>query len=86
MSKNDCIIVGGGIIGMATARELAMRGLKVSLFDKGKLGMESSWAAGEILSPMRPWSENPDSFELSHQGKACYLDFSSGLKDRKSVV
>ena len=70
---------------MATARELAMRGLKVTLFDKGKLGMESSWAAGGILSPMRPWSENPDSFELSHQGKACYADFISDLKQQTGI-
>jgi len=70
---------------MATARELAMRGLKVSLFDKGKLGMESSWAAGGILSPMRPWSENPDSIELSHQGKACYADFISDLKQQTGI-
>lgn len=85
MGKNDCIVVGGGIIGMATARELALRGLKVSLFDKGKLGMESSWAAGGILSPMRPWSENPDSFELSNQGKACYADFISDLKQQTGI-
>lgn len=85
MSKNDCIVVGGGIIGMATARELALRGLKVSLFDKGKLGMESSWAAGGILSPMRPWSENPDSFKLSHQGKAAYAGFISELKQQTGI-
>ena len=85
MGKNDCIVVGGGIIGMATARELALRGLRVSLFDKGKLGMESSWAAGGILSPMRPWSENPGSFELSHQGKACYAGFISELKQQTGI-
>jgi len=39
MSKRDCIVIGGGIIGMTTARELAIRGVSVSLFDKGKLGM-----------------------------------------------
>ena len=83
--KIDSIVIGGGIIGMATARELALRGLKVSLFDKGKLGMESSWAAGGILSPMRPWSEDPDSFELSQQGKACYADFTSELKQQTGI-
>ncbi len=69
MSKRDCIVIGGGIIGMTMARELAIRGLSVTLFDKGKLGRESSWAAGGILSSMRPWSEVPESSELTNLGK-----------------
>ena len=70
---------------MATARELAMRGLSVALFDKGKLGKEASWAAGGILSSMRPWSENPYSSELSDQGKACYAEFVSELKQQTGI-
>ncbi len=70
---------------MTTARELAMRGLSVSLFDKGKLGMESSWAAGGILSPMRPWLEHPCSAELSSQGKACYEDYVEELKQETGI-
>jgi len=85
MSKRDCIVIGGGIIGMTTARELAMRGLSVSLFDKGKPGMESSWAAGGILSPMRPWLEHPCSAELSSQGKACYEDYVEELKQQTGI-
>jgi len=85
MNKFDLIIVGGGIIGMATARELAMRGLSVALFDKGKLGKEASWSAGGILSSMHPWSENPCSSELSSQGKACYADFVSELKQQTGI-
>ena len=70
---------------MTTARELAMCGLSVSLFDKGKLGMESSWAAGGILSPMRPWSEDPCSSELSRLGKACYAGFIEELKEQTGI-
>ena len=85
MNKIACIVIGGGIIGMTTARELAMRGLSVSLFDKGKLGMESSWAAGGILSPMRPWLEHPCSAQLSSQGKACYEDYVEELKEQTGI-
>lgn len=70
---------------MTMARELAMRGLSVTLFDKGKLGMESSWAAGGILSPMRPWLEHPCSAELSSEGKACYADFIEELKEETGI-
>jgi len=85
MRNKDCIVIGGGIIGMTMARELTMRGLSVMLFDKGKLGMESSWAAGGILSPMRPWLEHPCSAELSSEGKACYADFIEELKEETGI-
>lgn len=80
MTKFDFIIVGGGIIGMTTARELALRGASVAIFDKGELGQEASWAAGGILSSMRPWTENPVSAELSEQGKLLYPRYASTLK------
>lgn len=79
MTKFDYIIVGGGIIGMATARELALQGACVALIDKGKLGQEASWAAGGILSSMRPWTENPVSAELSECGKSLYPTFVQSL-------
>lgn len=51
----DCIIVGGGIIGMLTARELSAAGADVLLLERARLGGESSWAGGGILSPLYPW-------------------------------
>ncbi len=75
MVNTDYIIVGGGIIGMMTARELAIQGAKVAIFDRGELGKAASWAAGGILSPMRPWAEHPDSTELSEQGKRLYPEY-----------
>ena len=70
---------------MTTARELAIKGHSVSLFDKGNLNQEASWAAGGILSSMRPWSENEDSAALSNLGKANYEDFASELKEQTNI-
>lgn len=51
----DCVIVGGGAIGMMTARELRRRGLSVTIVERHQCGGESSWAGGGILSPLYPW-------------------------------
>lgn len=52
---SDVLIIGGGIIGLITARELSMAGASVTLIERGKTGQESSWAGGGILSPLYPW-------------------------------
>jgi glycine oxidase len=51
----DVIIIGGGVIGLLSARELAKAGAQVILLEKQALGRESSWAGGGILSPLYPW-------------------------------
>jgi len=38
----DVVVIGGGIIGTCTALELAERGLKVALFEKGRIAGEQS--------------------------------------------
>ncbi len=85
MNKTDYIIIGGGIIGMMTARELALQGAKVAIFERGELGKEASWAAGGILSPMRPWAEHPCSARLSQEGQLLYPKYLESLKEETGV-
>jgi glycine oxidase len=48
---HDCLIVGGGVIGLSLAYELACHGLRVQLLERGRLGREASWAGAGILPP-----------------------------------
>ncbi|MBL1143141.1 MAG: glycine oxidase ThiO [Proteobacteria bacterium] len=85
MGKTDYIIIGGGIVGLMTARELSNQGASVAIFERNKTGMESSWAAGGILSAMRPWAESTSSVLLSEQGKKLYPDYAQSLLDETGI-
>jgi glycine oxidase len=47
----DVIVAGAGIVGLSAACELARRGARCVVFDRGRTGREASFAAGGILSP-----------------------------------
>jgi glycine oxidase len=52
---SDILVIGGGVIGLMTARELAATGASVTLVEMGDTGQQASWAGGGILSPLYPW-------------------------------
>lgn len=47
----DCLIIGGGVIGLSLAYELAGRGCQVQVIDRGEPGREASWAGAGVLPP-----------------------------------
>jgi len=48
------VIIGGGIIGLSAAYELASRGHDVSILEREQFGRKSSWAGAGILIPANP--------------------------------
>ena len=75
----DCIIVGGGVIGLLTARQLFLEGVDVLLLEKGPLGGESSWAGGGIISPLYPWRYSNAVNVLAERSKKIYPELTTSL-------
>jgi len=79
MTHLDVAIAGGGIIGLATALELAAAGRKVTVFDKGEAMSEASRAAAGMLAGRDP--ENPRELrELAHLSLTLYPEFLSRVE------
>jgi glycine oxidase len=55
-SSHDVLIVGGGVIGLSLAWELAQHGAKVCVVDRGEMGREASWAGAGMVPPGPPRS------------------------------
>lgn len=79
------LIVGGGIIGLLSARELSQAGSRVTLIDMGETGRESSWAGGGILSPLYPWRSPASITGLAHWSQARYPALTTALLDETGV-
>jgi glycine oxidase len=85
MNNPDIIIVGGGLIGMLSARQLQSTGANVLLLEKGKTGRESSWAGGGILSPLYPWRYPEAVNRLAAYGHEHYEDVCQQLLDDTGI-
>lgn len=66
MSTFDVAIVGGGVIGVAIAFELAAEDLRVVVLDRQQPGQEASWAAAGMLSPA---PDSPPDIPLAPLGR-----------------
>ena len=78
------IVIGGGVIGLATAVELARRGASVDVLEKQEPGRESSWAGAGILSLLLPWDYGNALNSLAKTSIALYpgwIDWLRGLGD-----
>ncbi len=79
MLNQDIVIIGGGVIGLLTAFNLASKGRSVTLIDRSEVGQESSWAGGGIVSPLYPWRYSPAVTALSHWSQDFYPQLAERL-------
>jgi glycine oxidase len=79
-------VVGGGLIGMSIAWELARAGWRVVVFEKNLVGGEASWAGAGMLSPGGEM-EGPSALaSLAIQSRDLYRQFIFELEEASGLV
>lgn len=81
----DFLIIGGGLIGLLTAKELQKTGANVAVIEKNSHGQQATWAAGGILSPMRPWLYSSPVNAISSLSQSVYQQLSTELRDETGI-
>ena len=82
----DVAIIGGGVIGLAVARALALRGIRdVLLLERGSLGAESSSAAAGMLAPQAEANRPHEFFYLTCRSRDMYPGFASALLEETGI-
>jgi len=82
---HDCLIIGGGVIGLSLAYDLALHGLRVCLVDRQQPGREASWAGAGILPPMRYRSGDPPAHQLAAVSFDLHARWAAELRESTGI-
>jgi glycine oxidase len=75
------VVIGGGLIGLAVAWQLARRGRSVSVFERDTAGRGASWVAAGMLAPVSEFGfENEDFLAFGRRSGEAYPAFLDELR------
>src|SRR6516225_8423598 len=81
---HDVVVIGGGVVGLAVARELA-QDQSVLLIERGATGEGTSWAAAGMLSPQSEADDAGPFFQVSLAAMRMYRKFAEDLHTKSGV-
>lgn len=84
-SATDCCIIGGGVIGLSIARELAGRGHSVRVLARHPRRDTASWAAAGILPPAPTWSGMPPADALTAWSDRLHWEWADELRGETGI-
>ncbi|HEU4963827.1 MAG TPA: glycine oxidase ThiO [Bacilli bacterium] len=83
--QTDTLIIGGGLIGVAIAYELAKAGCKPLVIDKNDLGSQSTRAGAGMLGAQVEMQEPGPMFDLGIASRALFADWRDELLEIGNV-
>ncbi len=83
-STSDVIVIGGGVVGLSVAYELAKASLRVRVLEKGVCGKEASWAGAGVLQ-CGSWHRTDPLVHLLRESLRTYACFAEELRDRTGI-
>src|SRR4051812_15420472 len=81
----DVVVVGGGVMGCASALALAKAGAKVVVLERSVPGAEASSAAAGIIGAQVETTDTDSGFELARQSRARYPGWADELKGATGI-
>jgi len=82
---DDCLVVGGGVVGLSLADELASHGLQVSVVERDRVGREASWAGAGILPPFASQPGSHPLEQLQHLSCRLHEQWAERLKEETGI-
>src|SRR5690349_25034038 len=80
----SAVVVGGGVMGLASARALRQRGYSVTLLDRGQPGRAASWAsAGIIGATLR--DESDPQYALRTLSRQLWPSFAEAIESESDL-
>ncbi len=85
MTQPDVIVVGGGLLGAACARQLAVQQINVRILDSGSEDGVASIAAAGLLAPLAESAPENPLLSLSVRGRDLYHELAPALKEETGI-